>query len=134
MTFRGLLIACCVATAGDASAQAAESCDARLAATHNFRNGAPANVTPLPDGSGAVYIRSGPRDLVQGLYRYDLATRTEHALALPAALLKGAAETLSVEGARPPRAHAHGHVGLCGLRALARRPPDRGPRSTGGFW
>ncbi len=101
MTIRGLVIAAYVATLeatiGHAPAQAAESCDVRLAATHNFRNGAPADATPLPDGSGAVYLRSGPRDLVQALYRYDLATRTEHALALPATLLNGAAETLSVE-------------------------------------
>lgn len=43
---------------GDHRLGACEGRNARLAATHHVRNGAPAGATPLPDGSGAAYFEA----------------------------------------------------------------------------
>ena len=56
---------------------------------------------PTQDGHAILYLRSGPRDTHLGLYAYDLASKTERALAAPAS----APEHLSVqEKARRERA------------------------------
>lgn len=58
-----------------ASAPAPESCEAQLAATNDLRDGQPLLATP---GDGAVFsVRSGGRDRLQKLYRYDLGTGRE---------------------------------------------------------
>ncbi len=84
-------LAACLA-AGPA---AAESCEATLAATHEFRNGAPTHLTPLPDGS-VLFLASGPRDTGQRLFRFE-AGGTTRELASASSLGAGPAATLSVE-------------------------------------
>ncbi len=85
-------------------AAAAERCEAQLAATFDFRDGAPADAIPTPDGTGALFLRSGPRDTEQALWRYDAGGGARLLLA-PATLLGGATETLSTaEKARRERA------------------------------
>lgn len=94
---------------------AAENCFQELAATRNYTLGAPTRVTPLPDGKAVLYLRSGPRDFNQRLYRFDIATGTERELITPAALLGGQEEHVSVaEKARRERMRitARGFVGF----------------------
>ncbi len=73
------------------------SCFADLAATRNYSAGLPVQPTPTPDGAAVLYLRSGPRDAVQRLYEFTVATRTERELVTPDALLRGAEESLSAE-------------------------------------
>jgi dipeptidyl-peptidase-4 len=63
----------------------AQACFDGLAATRNYSLGLPQRPMPTPDGKHVLFLRSGPRDTKLGLYEYDLATRSEHALARPAA-------------------------------------------------
>lgn len=80
------------------------NCFQELAATRSYSLGAPGHVTLLPDGKTALYLRSGPRDFNQRLYRYDIASGTERELITPAALLGGKEENVSVaEKARRER-------------------------------
>ncbi len=82
-------------------ATAAESCFQALAATRSYSLGRPQSAVPTQDGHAVLYLRSGPRDTHLGLYAYDLAAKTERALAAPAT----APEHLSVqEKARRERA------------------------------
>ncbi len=71
----------------------AETCSHLLAATRNFTLGQPQRAMPMPDGKSVLFLRSGPRDTKLGLYSFDLASHTEHALAQPEA----GPEHLSVE-------------------------------------
>ena len=68
-----------------------------VAATRNYSLGIPANAAPSPDGKAILYFRSGPRDTVQRLYEYELATRKERELVAPESLLAGKHEELSAE-------------------------------------
>ncbi|MCA9309868.1 MAG: DPP IV N-terminal domain-containing protein [Phycisphaerales bacterium] len=69
------------------------------AATFRFRLGIPREVKPLPDGSGVIFLRSGPRDFVHDLYLFDVATGSERVLMTAADILGGGTETLSAEEA-----------------------------------
>ena len=92
---RALTLAALLASTA-AGAQTAD-CFYDLAATRNYELGYPAKATPTADGKAVIYLRSGPRDVVQHLYQYDLASGAERELVTPEALLGGADETLSVE-------------------------------------
>jgi dipeptidyl-peptidase-4 len=67
------------------AARAEQSCFQRLAATRGYTLGRPLRAVPVPGGKTVLFLRSGPRDTHLGLFAYDLDTRTERALALPAA-------------------------------------------------
>src|SRR5271154_4618637 len=81
-----------------------------VAATRSYGLGIPVGATPTPDGKSVLYLRSGPRDTVQRLYEYDIATAKERELVTPDALLGGKQEQLSVEEkARRERARVSVH-------------------------
>ncbi len=67
----------------------------RYALTQRFRAGRPASITVSPDGRTALFLRSGPRDLVRDLYETDLATGEERRLLSAQDILQGAEEALS---------------------------------------
>ncbi len=73
------------------------SCFADIAETHSYTLGLPSHMTPTPDGKSVLYLRSGPRDTIQRLYEFDVATGTERELITPEQLLQGAGEHLSDE-------------------------------------
>ena len=82
-------------------AGAAEDCFDTLAATRDSSLGVPRHAEPTADGRSVLYLRSGPRDTRQRLYRFDVVTGAETELAAPDA----APETLSAaEKARRERA------------------------------
>src|SRR6201999_2653556 len=72
-----------------ASIGAAFAIDAKcfndVAATRGYSLGLPANAEPTPDGKAVLFLRSSPRDTVQRLYEFDLATRKERELVTPEA-------------------------------------------------
>src|ERR1700761_2265656 len=74
-----------------------KSCFEDIAQTRSYSLGLAVHATPTPDGSAVIYLRSGPRDISQRLYEYDLATKSEHELVTPEALLGGKAEALTPE-------------------------------------
>lgn len=69
----------------------------QFAATYRFRLGTPRNITVLPDGSGVLFLRSGPRSFVQDLYLFDMATGQERVLLTADQVLEGKAEQLTPE-------------------------------------
>lgn len=69
----------------------------QLSSTRNLSHGRPKAVTPLPDGSGVLFLRSGPRSVVQDLYVFDCATATERVLLTAAQILGGGIENLTAE-------------------------------------
>lgn len=74
-----------------------KSCFEDIAQTRSYSLGLAVHATPTPDGSAILYLRSGPRDISQRLYEYDLATKSEHELVTPESLLGGKAESLTPE-------------------------------------
>jgi dipeptidyl-peptidase-4 len=70
---------------------------AQLAATGRFRRGRPNSITLTPDGKAVLFLRSGPRSVVQDLYEYDVPRRTERVLLTAAGILAGGDEQLTVE-------------------------------------
>jgi dipeptidyl-peptidase-4 len=84
-----------------ASVEAAFAVDLKcfedVAATRSYSLGLPVGAEPTPDGKAVLFLRSGPRDTVQRLYEYDLATHKERELVTPRALLGGKTENLSAE-------------------------------------
>jgi len=80
-----------------AAAPARSSCFRDFAETHGYALGYPVAATPTPDGAGAIYLKSGPRDVVQRVFEYDIATGRERELITPEALRNGRGETLSAE-------------------------------------
>jgi dipeptidyl-peptidase-4 len=68
-----------------------------VAATRSYSLGIAVGAQPTPDGKAVLYLRSGPRDIVQRLYEYDVATHKERELVTPDALLGGKPEQLSAE-------------------------------------
>lgn len=83
---------------------AATNCFQELASTRNYTLGAPTHITLLADGKSVLYLRSGPRDFNQRLYRFDINTGRENELITPQKLLGGQDEHLSVaEAARRER-------------------------------
>ncbi|MDH3629200.1 MAG: S9 family peptidase [Acidobacteriota bacterium] len=92
MLLLGLLVGVIVpADAADASFLA------RYAETNRFRLGRPTKATGTPDGKEILFLRSGPRDFVQDLYRLNLKNGREQPLVTADQLLGGEDETLSVE-------------------------------------
>ena len=76
----------------------------QYAATFRFRQGRPTAIKISPSGDAVYYLRSGPRDFVQDLYRFDTASRQETKLLTANDLLLGKRENLSVaERARRER-------------------------------
>jgi len=69
----------------------------RYAETDRFRSGQPRTPVVTPDGAEVLFLRSGPRDRVNALWRLDLRTGREQPLLTAEQLLRGAEETLSVE-------------------------------------
>lgn len=67
------------------------------AATNRFRLGQPTDVKVTPDGTGVLFLRSGPRSFVKDLYHFDVATGKERVLLTAASLLGDGAENLSAE-------------------------------------
>ena len=81
-----------------------------VAATRSYSLGIPTSAEPTPDGRAVIYLRSGPRDTVQHLYEFDIATKRERELVTPEALLGGKPEQLSAEEkARRERARVSVH-------------------------
>src|SRR4051812_4012198 len=68
-----------------------------LAETLNFSLGRPRAVTPTPDGTAVLFLRSGPRDRSLRLYELTIATGEVQELLTPQDLLAGTEETLSAE-------------------------------------
>lgn len=66
-----------------------------LAVTRGYMLGRPAQAQPTPDGSVVLFLRSEPREPLNALYSFDVATGQTRALLTPAQLLKGADEKLS---------------------------------------
>ena len=76
----------------------------QYAATFRFRLGRPTSIKLSPSGDTVYYLRSGPRDFVQDLYRFDTRTGEESKLLTANDLLLGTRENLSVaERARRER-------------------------------
>src|SRR5690242_17881428 len=48
--------------------------------TYRFNQGHPGAFQFLPDSSGVLFLRSGPRSFVQDLFVFDVATATERPL------------------------------------------------------
>src|SRR5690348_5941246 len=95
---RALPLAAAVATIALAPAGANDThCFDEVAATRGYTLGAPVDATPTPDGKSVRYLRSGPRDTVQRLFEYNLATAGERELVTPEALLGGKQEYLGYE-------------------------------------
>ncbi|MEK7329185.1 MAG: DPP IV N-terminal domain-containing protein, partial [Candidatus Eisenbacteria bacterium] len=70
---------------------------AQLAATGRFRLGKPNSIALTPDGKAVLFLRSGPRSVVQDLYEYDVPSQKERVLLTAAGILRGAEERLTVE-------------------------------------
>lgn len=96
-----LAAAACAWLALAAAAAPARAADddllGRYAATDRFRSGQPRAAVVTPDGGEVLFLRSGPRDRVNQLWRLDLVTGRESVLLTADRLLRGAEETLSVE-------------------------------------
>lgn len=69
------------------------------AETNRFQLGRPHGITILPDGSGVLFLRSGPRSFEGSLHFFDVASGQERELVTAAALLEGAEEELTAEEA-----------------------------------
>jgi dipeptidyl-peptidase-4 len=82
-----------LACLGALPAARAADCFDTLAQTRAYALGMPRHVLPLPDGAHVLYLRSGPHDIRQRFYEYDIAAKTERELAAPSA----APEHLSAE-------------------------------------
>jgi dipeptidyl-peptidase-4 len=93
------LLASCV-LAVSASAQVAiknpEFLD-QWAGTNRFRLGQPTDLTLMPDGSGVLFLRSGPRSFVKDLYLFDVETGTERVVLTADGLLGAGEEQLTAE-------------------------------------
>ena len=69
----------------------------QYAATRRFSAGYPNSIKIVPDGSAALFLRSGARSNVQDLYAFDTATGAERALLTAEQILQGGEEKLPVE-------------------------------------
>lgn len=110
------LVALCAGLGLAQTALAADTkCFDDVAATRNYSLGIPADATPTPDGKAVLFLRSGPRDTVQRLFLYDIASGRARELIAPETLLGGKQEQLSPEEkARRERARVsvHGFTGF----------------------
>jgi len=69
----------------------------QFAATYRFGAGTPRGFSITPDGKGVLFLRSGPRSVVQDLFEFDVSTGKERVLLTADQILKGAEESLSAE-------------------------------------
>ncbi|QOI99827.1 MAG: DPP IV N-terminal domain-containing protein [Phycisphaeraceae bacterium] len=69
----------------------------QFALTYRFSAGTPRSITVTPDGSAVLFLRSGPRSVVQNLYEFDTATGAERVVLTADQILRGGEETLSAE-------------------------------------
>lgn len=69
----------------------------QFAATYRFGAGTPRGISVTPDGNHVLFLRSGPRSVVQDLYEFDVTTAKERVLLTADQILKGAEENLSPE-------------------------------------
>lgn len=69
----------------------------QFAATYRFGAGTPRGFSITPDGKSVLFLRSGPRSVVQDLFEFDVATGGERVLLTADQILKGAEENLSPE-------------------------------------
>ncbi|MBV1832529.1 S9 family peptidase [Novacetimonas pomaceti] len=80
---RNLLMGSLLLATWHGGARAADTsldCFAQSAATQGYSLGLPRNATLTPDGRGALFLRSGPRDTALQLWLYDIASGQETAL------------------------------------------------------
>lgn len=68
-----------------------------LTATNGFALGLPTTARSTPDGKTVIFLRSGPRDRVNSLYAFDVATARTMTLLEPSRLLGNGGETLTPE-------------------------------------
>lgn len=68
-----------------------------FAQTYRFTAGQPKSISLTPDGSAVLFLRSGPRSVVQDLYEFDMATGTERVLLTAERVLAGGEEKLTAE-------------------------------------
>lgn len=69
----------------------------QFASTYRFGAGTPRGFVVTPDGRAVLFLRSGPRSVVQDLYEFDVATGQERVLLTADQILRGAEENLSPE-------------------------------------
>jgi dipeptidyl-peptidase-4 len=69
----------------------------RHAATRGFASGRPEAIAIPPGGTEVLFLRSGPRDRIQSLWSFDVASGAEREVVTGAKLVGGADETLSPE-------------------------------------
>jgi dipeptidyl-peptidase-4 len=87
-----------VALAAMASAKPMDmKCFDDVAATRGYSLGFPVDAEPTADGKTVLYLRSGPRDTLQRLYAFDVASGREREVIAPESLLGGKTEKLSAE-------------------------------------
>ncbi len=102
-----LVMACCAPTtssAADAIPDATARDDLRrIIETRGYTRGLPRKPLPSPDGRSVYFLRSGPRDGVQQLFRHDLETQATH-LFLDGARLSAAGTISAGEQTRRERA------------------------------
>ena len=67
------------------------------AETYRFEHGRPRAIEVLPDGSGVLFLRSGPRSPIGDLYFFDARAGQERRIATAAELLGQGDEELSAE-------------------------------------
>ena len=97
------ITACESAGGGGASAPAMGASGAdpsfieQYSMTRRFRAGRPRKISVVPGGEAVLFLRSGPRDVVDALYQYDVKTQKETTLLTAEQVLKGAEEELSSE-------------------------------------
>ncbi|MCK6547414.1 S9 family peptidase [Myxococcota bacterium] len=65
--------------------------------TNAFTLGRPSHIRLVPDGTAALYLRSGPKDRIASLWELELSTRRERLLLSADQLLGGKQEQLSKE-------------------------------------
>lgn len=70
---------------------------AQYASTYRFGAGTPRGMTVTPDGKSVLFLRSGPRSVVQDLFEFDVATGKERTLLTAQQILSGGEEKLSAE-------------------------------------
>jgi len=70
-----------------------------LTATNGFALGMPTSARPTPDGKAVVFLRSGPRDRVNAIYSFDVASGRTATMLEPSRVLGTDAETLTPEEA-----------------------------------
>ncbi len=69
----------------------------QYARTNRFRAGRPVHIRPLADGRTILFLRSGPRDLMQDLWSFDVDTHAERCRLSASELLAGAPQQFTAE-------------------------------------